>query len=419
MASLGASEAACLEAIAATDTQGSVSVAALNAPEQTVLSGDREELAKIVAHCEARGIKASWLSVSHAFHSQHMDAMLDDFREVAGSLPYRRPSRAVLSNVSGRVAEPERGELVSAAYWVQHVRAAVRFADGIRTALRLGARTATLVYRRSEAEMPARAEEIRHARAEGVRFATLTSPVEFLADSRPGWLGAVRLQRMRLGEPDGSGRRRPLPIEGSEQTLPVDVAIVATGTTANPLVPGTTPDLLTRRGGYVEGVYRLNRTWDFGYRYDRLWADDTGPFASSFDPYRHSLEATWRNSEFSLVRLQLSREKPSADATDNAIVWSSVVSTTVRMRDYGDDEIAHYVASGLPLDKAGAYGIQDGDFRPVERIDGCYTNVVGLPLCEVRRALASVAPDRAWGRPDTEMLCEALRASAGVPGDHG
>jgi hypothetical protein len=75
-----------------------------------------------------------------------------------------------------------------------------------------------------------------------------------------------------------------------------------------------------RRGGYLEGVYRLSRTWDFGYRYDKLWADDTGPLASAFDPYRHSLEATWRNSEFSLVRLQLSREKPNADATDNAIV---------------------------------------------------------------------------------------------------
>jgi len=75
-----------------------------------------------------------------------------------------------------------------------------------------------------------------------------------------------------------------------------------------------------RRGGYVEGVYRINRTWDVGYRYDKLWADDTGPFASAFDPYRHTLEATWRNSEFSLVRLQLSREKPNPFATDNAIV---------------------------------------------------------------------------------------------------
>jgi hypothetical protein len=80
-----------------------------------------------------------------------------------------------------------------------------------------------------------------------------------------------------------------------------------------------------RRGGYLEGVYRLNRTWDIGYRYDKLWADDTGPLAgtpfdSAFDPYRHSLEATWRNSEFSLVRLQLSREKPSPFAADNAII---------------------------------------------------------------------------------------------------
>lgn len=75
-----------------------------------------------------------------------------------------------------------------------------------------------------------------------------------------------------------------------------------------------------RRGGYVEAVYRLNRSWDIGYRYDRLWADDAGPFASAFDPYRHSVEATWRNSEFSLLRLQLSREKPNPFATDNAVV---------------------------------------------------------------------------------------------------
>jgi hypothetical protein len=74
-----------------------------------------------------------------------------------------------------------------------------------------------------------------------------------------------------------------------------------------------------RRGGYLEAVYRLNRTWDVGYRYDRLWADDGGPFASAFDPYRHTFEATWRNSEFSLLRLQLSREKPNPFATDNAI----------------------------------------------------------------------------------------------------
>ncbi len=74
-----------------------------------------------------------------------------------------------------------------------------------------------------------------------------------------------------------------------------------------------------RRGAYLETVYRLNRTWDVGYRYDRLWADNEGPFASAFDPDRHSAELTWRNSEFSLVRLQLSRERPNAGDADNAI----------------------------------------------------------------------------------------------------
>jgi len=74
-----------------------------------------------------------------------------------------------------------------------------------------------------------------------------------------------------------------------------------------------------RRGAYLEGVYRLNRTWDVGYRYDKLWADRDGPFASRFDPYRHSAELTWRNSEFSLLRLQLSHDKPNPDDTDNAV----------------------------------------------------------------------------------------------------
>jgi hypothetical protein len=74
-----------------------------------------------------------------------------------------------------------------------------------------------------------------------------------------------------------------------------------------------------RRGGYFEAVYRLNRLWDVGYRYDKLWADDGGPYASDFDPYRHSAELTWRNSEFSLFRVQLSHDKPNADDSDNAV----------------------------------------------------------------------------------------------------
>jgi len=74
-----------------------------------------------------------------------------------------------------------------------------------------------------------------------------------------------------------------------------------------------------RRGAYLEGVYRINRSWDTGYRYDRLWADQDGPQASDHDPVRNSLMLTWRNSEFSLLRLQYSRDEPNADDSDNAI----------------------------------------------------------------------------------------------------
>ena len=116
--------------------------------------------------------------------------------------------------------------------------------DAVRTARRLGARTATLVYRRSEAEMPARAEEVKHAKEEGIEFRMLTNPVEFMGDEK-GWLTGARCVRMELGEPDESGRRSPVVIEGSEFVLPVHLAIIGLGTTANPLIQSTTPDLKT------------------------------------------------------------------------------------------------------------------------------------------------------------------------------
>jgi glutamate synthase (NADPH) small chain len=122
--------------------------------------------------------------------------------------------------------------------------------DAIRTAVRLGAARATLLYRRSEAEMPGRAEEIHHAKDEGVDIQTLTHPVEFLGDDA-GWLRAARCIRMALGEPDESGRRRPLPVPGSEFEVQLDVAIIAVGTGPNPLVQSTTPDLATNKRGYI------------------------------------------------------------------------------------------------------------------------------------------------------------------------
>jgi len=99
--------------------------------------------------------------------------------------------------------------------------------------------------------MPARAEEVRHARHEGIEIATLSNPVAFEGDAE-GWLQAAWVQQMTLGEPDASGRPRPVAVPGSETRVPLSVVVIATGTTANPLVQSTTPDLGTRRGGYIE-----------------------------------------------------------------------------------------------------------------------------------------------------------------------
>ncbi len=122
--------------------------------------------------------------------------------------------------------------------------------DAARTAVRLGARKVTVLYRRTRAEMPARDEEIVHAEEEGVRFEFLAAPLEMLGDDE-GWLRVMRCERMELGAPDETGRRRPVPIEGSEFELPCDTAIVAIGSRAHPLVPDTTPDLEVSRRGYI------------------------------------------------------------------------------------------------------------------------------------------------------------------------
>lgn len=122
--------------------------------------------------------------------------------------------------------------------------------DSVRTACRLGARTSYLIYRRSEKEMPARIEEVRHAKDEGIQFLCLTNPVAFLGDGQ-GRLTAVRCVKMELGEPDASGRRSAAPVPGSEFELPIQMAAIALGTSANPLVQSTTPDLQISRKGYI------------------------------------------------------------------------------------------------------------------------------------------------------------------------
>lgn len=120
--------------------------------------------------------------------------------------------------------------------------------DAVRTARRMGAVRAMIVYRRSEAEMPARVEEVEHARQEGVEFLTLANPVEYLGDDK-GRVRAMRLQRMELGEPDESGRRSPVPIPGAVDEIEVDQVIVAVGVSPNPLIPNTIDGLnVTGRG---------------------------------------------------------------------------------------------------------------------------------------------------------------------------
>lgn len=122
--------------------------------------------------------------------------------------------------------------------------------DSVRTAKRLGAERAIIVYRRSEAEMPARIEEVKHAKEEGCEFLTLNNPVEYIADER-GRVKQVRIQRMELGEPDASGRRSPVPVEGSEYLLDADVVVVAVGVSPNPIIPNAVAGLEVSRWGTV------------------------------------------------------------------------------------------------------------------------------------------------------------------------
>jgi len=136
--------------------------------------------------------------------------------------------------------------------------------DSARTALRLGADEVYLVYRRSEKEMPARIEEVEHAKEEGIIFKLLTNPKQI--SGKDGWVSGIECYQMELGEPDESGRCRPIAIEGSEFVLDVDVVIMAVGTSANPLIPESTSNLELSRRGYIvadeesgktsrEGVY--------------------------------------------------------------------------------------------------------------------------------------------------------------------
>jgi glutamate synthase (NADPH/NADH) small chain len=123
--------------------------------------------------------------------------------------------------------------------------------DSARTALRLGADEVHLVYRRSRTELPARIEEVENAEEEGVIFDLLTLPVRLIGDER-GWIKEIECLRMELGEPDSSGRRKPIPVQGSNFVVPFDAVVMAIGNSPNPLIPMTTPGLeINKKGGIV------------------------------------------------------------------------------------------------------------------------------------------------------------------------
>ena len=131
--------------------------------------------------------------------------------------------------------------------------------DSARVALRMGADKVHIVYRRSRRECPARAEELEHAIQEGVEFHWLTNPVAILGNDA-GWVTGLRCQKMDLGEPDSSGRRRPVPVPGTEFPMEIDTVIYALGTSANPIIAQTTPGLRTNRWGYIEIDERTGMT---------------------------------------------------------------------------------------------------------------------------------------------------------------
>jgi glutamate synthase (NADPH/NADH) small chain len=138
--------------------------------------------------------------------------------------------------------------------------------DSARTALRLGADRVRLVYRRSRDEMPARAAEAHHAEEEGIEFFLLTNPTRYIGNEK-GRLTGMECIKMELGEPDASGRRRPVPVKGSEFELSCDLCIVAVGTGANPLLTSSTPDLKINKWGYIEADSKDGKTFKKG-----VWA---------------------------------------------------------------------------------------------------------------------------------------------------
>ena len=208
-------------------------------PKDTVVKKEIENIEKLGVKIELDSVAGRLYTVDELMQEEGFDAVfigtgagLPRFQGIPGEFPeYATPIQ-----VGRHVAVVGGGNVAM---------------DAARTALRLGAEKVSIIYRRSEAEIPARAEEVEHAKEEGIDFQLLTNPVEVLGDEN-GWVKGLRCIRMELGEPDASGRRRPIPIEGSEFDMEMDTVIIAIGTGPNPIIAHTTPGLKTTKRGNIE-----------------------------------------------------------------------------------------------------------------------------------------------------------------------
>lgn len=219
-------------------------------PKNTVVAHEVENIKKLGVKIETNVIIGKTVSIDQLLSDEGFDAV---FIGSGAGLPkfMNIPGETAMGVVSAneyltrvnlmRAFDEEYDTSVRTGKKVAVVGGGNVAMDAVRTALRLGAE-AHIVYRRSEAELPARAEEIHHAKEEGVIFDTLTNPVEILVDEN-GWVSGMKCVKMELGEPDESGRRRPVEVPNSEFVMDVDMVVMSLGTSPNPLISSTTPGL--------------------------------------------------------------------------------------------------------------------------------------------------------------------------------
>ncbi len=223
-------------------------------PKNEVVMHEVENIKKLGVKIETNVIIGKTVSIDELMEKEHFDAV---FIGSGAGLPkfMNIPGETAMGVVSAneyltrvnlmRAFDDEYDTPVRTGKKVAVIGGGNVAMDAVRTALRLGAE-AHIVYRRSEAELPARIEEIHHAKEEGVIFNTLTNPVEILTDEE-GWVSGMKCIKMELGEPDESGRRRPVEIPGSEFVMEVDMVVMSLGTSPNPLISSTTPGLDTNK----------------------------------------------------------------------------------------------------------------------------------------------------------------------------